>query len=94
MKTPTPFKRRPSPSLEVLIFKMGAFHGAIRRIVAGWYRPFTINQLKIELHRRHPALIPDRYQVEDIVKDMVERGLLIRLGDGLYQRRELRREAA
>jgi hypothetical protein len=94
MKVNTPIRRRPSPSLEVLVFKMGAWHGAIRRILAGWHRPFTINQLKIELHRRYPALIPARHQVEDIVKVMVERGALVRLGDGLYQRRELLREAA
>lgn len=94
MKRNTPIKRRPSPSLEVLVFKMGAFHGAIRRIVAGWYRPFTLNQLKIELHRRYPTLIPARHQIEDIIKDMVERGRIVRLGDGLYQRQELRRKAA
>jgi hypothetical protein len=94
MKFHTPIKRRPSPSLEVLVFKMGAFHGAIRRIVAGWNRPFNINRLKIELHRRYPTMIPDRYQVEDIVKVMVERGALIRLGDGLYQRNQARRQAA
>lgn len=52
-----PAKRQRGPSVEEFFFKMGGFTGALRRIINGWERPFTLNQLKIELHRQHPKII-------------------------------------
>lgn len=73
---------------------MGGTAGMVRRIIYGWNRPFTINQIKVAFHRRHPGLIPGDFQIEDIIVLMVERGMLVRIGDGYYQRHQNLRKAA
>ncbi len=82
--------RRSGPSLEEFFFKNGGFTGAIRRIVRGWERPFTLNQLKVELHRRHPKIIPAEFQVEDIVEWFVFSKQIECLEDGSYRRLDFR----
>lgn len=82
------------PSLEELFFKMGGFTGAVRRVTARWHRPFNANQVKIAIVRRHLAMIPSDTQIENILEVMAERGRLIRLGDGTYQKPCHLKEAA
>lgn len=86
--------RRRGPSLEVLFFKMGGFTGAVRRIVSKWDRPFTANQVKVAIVRTHPELLPAQFQIEDILAVMVERGAIVQLADGSYQRPAKLQEAA
>lgn len=76
---------RKGPSLEVLFFKMGGFSGAVRRIIAPWKRPFTANQVKVALVRRHPEMIPGEFQIEDILEWMVVQKRLQRVDERSYQ---------
>lgn len=87
-------KRRRGPSLEVLFFKMGGFTGAVRRVISRWGRAFTANQVKVAIVRAHPELLPPQFQIENILAVMVERGSLVQLADGSYQRRHAIKEAA
>lgn len=86
----TPATRRRGPSVEEFFFELGGFTGALRRIIRGWQRPFTLNQLKIELHHRHPKIIPAEFQVEDIVEWFVFSKQIEHLNDGSYRRLEFR----
>jgi len=81
-----PYRRGREISLETLIFKMDGFHGAVRRVIQGWDRPFTLNQVKVELVRRYPALIPPDGQIQGILEWMVRRGRIEQLQDGSFQR--------
>lgn len=82
--TPNKSVRR-VPSFQSFL-KMGGAYGMVRRIIQGWNHPFTINQLKIAFHRRHPELLLGDYQIDDMLAFMAERRLLIQLADGSYQR--------
>jgi hypothetical protein len=77
--------RRRGPSLETLIFKMGGFNGAVRRIIARCERPFTVNQIKVAIVRRHPELIPAQSQVEDILAELVRTRKLESTDEGSYR---------
>ena len=81
-----PAKRRRGPSVEEFFFKMGGFTGALRRIIRDWERPFTVNQLKIELHRRHPKIIPAEHQVEDIVEWFVFSKQIESIDEGTFRK--------
>jgi hypothetical protein len=81
------------PSFKAFL-KMGGVTGMVRRIVYRWNQPFTVNQLKVAFHHRHPELIPGDHQIEDIVALMAERRFLIRMGDGSFQRPQIMKEAA
>jgi len=81
-----PYRRGREISLETLIFKMDGFHGAVKRIIHGWHQPFTLNQVKVELVRRYPALIPPDGQIEGILEWMIRRGKLEQLQDGSFRR--------
>ena len=81
------------PSFRAFL-KMGGVTGMVRRIVYRWQRPFTVNQLKVVFHRQHPELMPGDFQIDDIVAFMTERGYLVAMGDGSYQRPQRLKEAA
>lgn len=78
-------QRRSGPSLETLIFKMGGFNGAVRRVIAHWERPFTVNQVKVAIVRRHPELLPADSQIEDIVVWLVKIGKLERIDESTFR---------
>jgi len=64
---------------------MGGFPGAVRRVTGRWQRPFTANQVKVAIVRRHPELIPGEFQIEDILAECVRNGKLERRTDGSFQ---------
>lgn len=78
-------QRRRGPSLETLIFKMGGFNGAVRRIIDGWDRPFTVNQIKVAIVRRHPELIPADFQIEDIIAELARIRKIERVEENTYR---------
>lgn len=65
---------------------MGGTAGMVRGIIAGWQRPFTINQLKIAFHRRHPDLNLGDCQVDDIIEAMVRSTNLERIDESTFRR--------
>jgi len=66
--------------------RSGGTAGMIREIIYGWKHPFTVNQLKITFHRRHPELVLGDFQIDDIIQQMVERGTLSRDSEGRLRR--------
>lgn len=76
---------RRGPSLETLIFKMGGFNGAVRRIINPWDRPFTVNQVKVALVRKYPELIPADFQIEDIVSELVRIRKIERVDESTFR---------
>jgi hypothetical protein len=78
-------KRQRGPSLETLIFKMGGFNGAVRRVISKWERPFTANQVKVAIVRRHPELLPANFQIEDILSELARIRNLERVDESTYR---------
>lgn len=72
--------------LETLVFKMGGVSGAARRIINSWHRPFSINELKVALHRKHPELIPGDGQIEGVIERMIRSNKITYTADRRFRR--------